>query len=274
MRSNIYDNLERIMSERASAVNVDLISIGLGYTAVRTSDGSCGVSFTYFTRGSNCTVVKHPMEFEGRPASEMLKLIHSDVLIERAAAIALINALNQGASGSMAEDDGSMFERLGIVRGTKCAMVGFFGPVVNRLKEVDAHIELVDESKGLGDQERFYRYLEQEADVLILTSTSLINGSTETVLGRLREDARCIMLGPTTPLVPGAFSHLPVDYLGGISVTDSEGVLRAVRHGKGTPVINRSSRKVLIPVYRNTQPPNSTTAGRESRSGSSETPEK
>lgn len=251
MSATIYDKLEKIFAPRAAELTVDIVSIGLGYTAVRTSDGSCGVSFTYFTRSAaTCTVVKHPMEFEGRSASALLALIHSEDYIERATSIALVNALNRPAAGSMPEDDGTLFERLGIIRGTKCAMVGYFGPVVSSLKETEAYLEVIDESKGVGDQERFYRYLEQEAEVLILTSTSLINGSAESVLGRLREHARCVMLGPTTPLAPEAFSHLPVDFLGGIRVTDSEGVLRAVRHGKGTPNINRCSEKVLIPVHR------------------------
>jgi len=57
------------------------------------------------------------------------------------------------------------------------------------------------------------------------------------------------MIGPTTPLIPEAFSHLPVDYLGGISVSDGVKVQKAVRHGKGTPVINQFSRKVTCPVH-------------------------
>lgn len=242
----IYERIEAAIAEDAAGAVVDTISIGLGYTAVTTTDGRCGVSFTYFTRKSeSCTVVKHPMDFEGAPASEMLPLLYSDKLIERAAGIALVNALNNRRSASLEEDSGSILEKLELQAGSRCAMVGFFGPVVAELNKAQVQLETIDESKGIGETERFYRFLKEEADGLILTSTSLINGTAEEILARLRPGARSIMLGPTTIMLPGVFAKLDVNYLGGISVFDREGVLRAVRHGKGTHSINRCAKKVI-----------------------------
>ena len=243
---NIYKRIEAAIAEEAVGAVVDTISIGLGYTAVTTSDGRCGVSFTYFTRKSDsCTVVKHPMDFEGAPAADMLPLLHSEKLIERAAGIALVNALNNRRSASMEEDSGTILEKLELKAGGRCAMVGFFGPVVSELKKAQVQLETIDESKGIGESERFYRFLKEEADALILTSTSLINGTAEGILAQLRPGARSIMLGPTTIMLPEVFIDLPVGFLGGISVSDTEGVLKAVRHGKGTHSINKFAKKVI-----------------------------
>jgi len=270
MQSELYRNLKDATLERSEGLFIDTISIGLGYTAVTTSDGSCGVSFTYLDKKEGCTVVKDPMDYEGKPVRELLKLLDSEKLVERSAAIALINAVNNPASAELPEDDGTLFAKLGIAKGTRCAMVGYFGPVVAQMEKAGAHLEVIDEGKGMGNAERFFRYMESEAEALILTSTSIINGSTESILGRLRSGARCAMLGPTTPIMPEAFRFLPVDYLGGISVVNPEGVLAAVRHGKGTPAINRHAKKVLCQVH----PPKSTTAGSSSRPGSLDTEEK
>jgi uncharacterized protein (DUF4213/DUF364 family) len=83
------------------------------------------------------------------------------------------------------------------------------------------------------------------AEVLLLTSTSILNDSTEEVLSRLAPGVKVIMLGPSTPLVADAVRHLPVHILAGTVPVDKEAVMRAVRHGAGTPVIHRFSRKVV-----------------------------
>ena len=49
-----------------------------------------------------------------------------------------------------------------------------------------------------------------------------------------------------TPMVIEAFHHLPVRVLAGTVPVNSEGVLKAVRHGEGTPVIHRFSHKAFV----------------------------
>jgi len=73
-----------------------------------------------------------------------------------------------------------------------------------------------------------------------------LNDSTEEVLGRLGPGVKVIMIGPSTPMVARAFSHLPVRVLAGTVPVDQGAVLKAVRHGAGTPVIHRFSRKVCL----------------------------
>lgn len=241
MKESVYARIEKSLLPLAEKTQLKELTIGLGYTAALTEDGDCGVSFTYFTRPSaSCTVVSHPMDVEGKPATELLSLIHSEKLIERASALAMANALNARRSREMERDSGDLSDKLG---GRKYAMVGYFGPVVNQLKKKGIQIVAIDESKGIGDSDAFYRYLEEEAEALILTSTSLINGSTESILERLRPETKTILLGPTTPMIPEAFAALPVDYLGGIAVTDGASVIREIRHGKGTPAIMKHAEK-------------------------------
>jgi hypothetical protein len=49
-------------------------------------------------------------------------------------------------------------------------------------------------------------------------------------------------------MVAEAFLHLPVHALAGTVPVDKDSVLRAIRHGVGTPIIHRFSRKVYMPV--------------------------
>ncbi|NLI34121.1 MAG: hypothetical protein GX422_15265, partial [Deltaproteobacteria bacterium] len=93
-----------------------------------------------------------------------------------------------------------------------------------------------------------YGKLDGWAEVLLLTSTSILNNSTEEVLSRLTPGVKVVMLGPSTPMIVEAFGHLPVHILAGTVPVDKEGILKAVRHGAGTPVIHRFSRKVYAMV--------------------------
>jgi hypothetical protein len=94
--------------------------------------------------------------------------------------------------------------------------------------------------------EDFYKKLKNWADVLFLTSTSILNNSTEEILAKVHAKVKTIMLGPSTPMVAEAFDHLPVHMLAGTVPLDRENVIKAVRHGMGTPVLHRFSRKSFL----------------------------
>ncbi len=245
----LYDTLYKAVYDRAKEVTVDLIHIGISYTAVCTSDGGSGIAFTFLSGSKSCTVVKDPMNYEGQPAEKLLKLLYSSEIVERSVAVALINALNYHRAQAMETDSGTLFNDLHIKEGSRISMVGYFGPVLKQLKEMNISVDILDSNRGLGEKEKFYKTLrDQETEALILTSTSIINKTTEEILGNLPSSTPCVMLGPTTPMIPESFSHLPVDILAGTVPVAIDGVLKAIRHGKGTPVIQKSCRKVYTIV--------------------------
>jgi hypothetical protein len=47
-------------------------------------------------------------------------------------------------------------------------------------------------------------------------------------------------------MVAEAFDHLPVHMLAGTVPLDKENIIKAVRHGMGTPVLHRFSRKSFL----------------------------
>ena len=241
-------NLYRIFADKAREVTVEVVSLGLGYTAVRTSDEGIGVSYTYFSDKRTCMVLNTQTDYEGRPAFLLLEKIKSDNSLERSMALALINALNHKNARVLPEDrrNETMFEKLEIGRNSRIAMVGYFGPLVKNFQERRIALEILDESRGLGRERNFYPKLKNWADVLLLTSTSILNQSTEKILAHVGGNVRTVMLGPSTPMVAAAFEHLPVHMLAGTVPLDIENTLKAVRHGRGTPVLHKFSRKVLL----------------------------
>jgi uncharacterized protein (DUF4213/DUF364 family) len=241
-------NLHDHFYEKAQKVKVECLSVGLRYTAVVTDDGGMGIAYTDVGNGHCRSLNKDYRDYEGKSASELLAQIKSPVPLYRSMGLALVNALNYNEACGLPEDstDRVWMDDFGIGRESRVAMVGFFRPLMKLFKDRGALVEVIDDSHGVGDRSDFYRKLDGWAEVLLLTSTSILNNSTEEVLGRLGPGVKVIMIGPSTPMVGRAFSHLPVRILAGTVPVDKEGVLKAVRHGAGTPVIHRFSRKICL----------------------------
>ena len=237
----LYD----FFAEKGKKVRVELLSLGLGYTAVTTSDGGIGISYTYFDRKTSCSLVRDYCDYEGKPAIELLEKIKSANHIERSMALSLINALNYEKALLLPEDPKNkiLYEEFNVWEGTKVAMVGYFHPLVKILEERKVPLEILDDFHGFGNKESFYEKLGNWADVLFLTSTSILNNTTEEILENVSEKVKTVMLGPSTPMVVEAFEHLPVHMLAGTVPVDKENVLKAIRHGIGTRYIHKYSKK-------------------------------
>jgi uncharacterized protein (DUF4213/DUF364 family) len=244
LNQQLYDQFVR----RASEVNIKMLCLGLGYTAVTLSDGGIGLSYTHFEDKKSCMLLNQHIDYEGQPAVGLLEKIKSDHPLERSMALALVNALNYKAALEYPEDKKNtvMFDKFKIGAGGRVAMVGFIGPLVELLKQKRASVEVLDTSRNMGQKQDFYTQLGSWADVLILTSTSILNNTTEEILQHVSSKVKTVMLGPSTPMVAAAFQHLPVHMLAGTVPIDKENILKAIRHGMGTPVLQKFSRKSFL----------------------------
>ncbi len=240
----LYD----LLATGAQHVGIEILSIGLGYTAVATSDGGIGLAYTLYENKTSCMVLNQLINYEGRPAVELLDKITSANSIERSMALATVNALNYNFALTLPEDKDNriLMETFEIGEGAKVAMVGYFGPLVKIFKQRQARLEILDYSRGLGHKENFYAKLGRWADVLLLTSTSILNQTTEEILEHVHPDVQTVMLGPSTPMIAAAFDHLPVHMLAGTVPLDKEKIFGTIRHGMGTPMLQKFSRKSFL----------------------------
>lgn len=245
--AGIVERLHASLRERAGQVAVERLVIGLGYTAVLLDDGGAGLAYTWRDQASGCSHLRGWSDAEGAPASRLLDLLTAGAGLQRSVGMAAANALNHAAAIQLPEDDGpagSLVRQLDIKAGTRVSMVGFFAPVARVLRELGVELDVVDDAKGMGDQGHFGGRLAEWAEVLILTSTALLGDTADGLLAAASPSTRVALLGPTTPLVPGAFAGTRVELLGGMVPRDVDGVLRTVRHGGGTRDFSRYCRKV------------------------------
>ncbi len=238
--------LESLRDEAERSI-IDEIHLGLGYTAVTLSDGRCGLCGTWIEDKKSCTLFNEPEEFEGGSALVLLKKIFSDDTITRSVVIALANALNYSFAAACRDDNGSLFSDLGLREGKQVAMIGYFGPVVNQLNAAGITVRAYDIGKGVGVEDEFYSWARTEADAMILTATSVINNSTEYVVDKMHaKRIPTVIMGPSTIMIPSIYEHLPITVCAGTVPTDLQGTLKAIRNGKGTPVLHKYARKVYL----------------------------
>ncbi len=239
--STLYQNFEELAKE----ARVRCLSIGLAYTAVRTEPGGVGLANTSLDSKCSCSVLGRDEEFEGKEASELLPGILSANTVRRAIALALINALNYPSIDSLPEDRDNqiLFRELGIESGARVAMIGHFKPLVQKLNRMQVGVELADRGHKIGDSAEVLAGLGERTQALFLSATSIINGTIDGILKYVPVGIPVALLGPSTPISRASFISSPVRVLAGTVPVDFEATFKAVRHGKGTPALQRYGRK-------------------------------
>jgi len=243
----LNDNILRQFKTNAALEAIEEIHLGLGYTAVTLANGNCGLCYTPKEKSGTCTVFKDPMEFEKNPAIILLERIHDEDPIIRCLAIALANALNHSYAMGLPNDDGDIMGDLHLKRGSKIAMIGYFGPIIAQLEKQGVEVRSYDIGKEIGKEKSFYSWAKEHADALILTATSLINNSTEAIFEKLGTTTLpSILMGPSTIASPNLYDHLGITYCAATVATDVPGILKDIRNGRGTPYLHRHSKKVML----------------------------
>ncbi len=103
------------------------------------------------------------------------------------------------------------------------------------------------------DEIRFYAppgktpELVPKADVLVITGTTLINGTLEGILKLARPDTQVVVLGPSASILPHGFFRRGVNILGGDIITDPEDMLDTLAEGgSGYHLYGKSAERVVI----------------------------
>ncbi|MCY1151272.1 MAG: DUF364 domain-containing protein [Sphaerochaetaceae bacterium] len=245
---DIDERLIELFSEKAKENIVDSINIGLGYTAVVLKNKNCGVCCTLINASDNCTVYKCEENFEGQSCYNLLLSLRTyKDNISRAIVIAMINALTQTPSLKNQEDKDTLFEDLKLRKNDKLAMIGYFKPLVKEAQRKSVYVKSYDIGKKIGEEKCFYNFVNEEASALIITATSLINNTFNSICSKIKYLNKPVaIIGPSTIMEPKLYEDTPISILGGTYVDDVDLVLKAIRNGKGTPEIHKHSKKVYI----------------------------
>ena len=242
----IVDELLEIAEPVLGRQRVTRLCVGLRYTAVQLDSGSVGVALNLPEEAyENSAVCTSAGRLTGN-AMEVAALVRNFNAIDLAAGLATINAaLNHDIDAP----EGDLIEGVSIAPTDRVGMVGYFGPLVARLKD---HCRLVvferDRPESWVYPDWAAEQLLGDADVVILSAATLVNKTADHLLSLARTDARVVLAGPTTPLVPEVFARHGVTSLAGMQFVNPEMVMNVIGQAGGTREFSSYARKVLLPL--------------------------
>lgn len=252
--------LDRITVERAV--------IGLFFTGVKLSTGHAGACATPIKTipeavccPSSAMAMPFPGKLRGRPARELMREAFTEHGIRRAVGVATLNALAERCwevrpdpacelrAGVDAFDANEFGER------DLTVVVGAFVPFLKELKRRGRPYLVLEQDPATlkADELPFFRPADAareivpQADVLLVTGTTLLNNTLEDLLGWARPGARVTMVGPTVGLYPDPFLRRGADILGTVRVTKPDPFLDLLAEGgSGYHFFGRSAEKVVL----------------------------
>jgi uncharacterized protein len=234
--NEISHRLHEYMSGRMTGIKVSEVRIGVGYAAVVLDENLSGLAAVLRQDMEfHCGVVAKAGKLSGMPASELLLYLpNGRNAVERALGLAAANAvLSTGAP----QEESDALALMNLSPGDQVTMVGLFRPLVPRIEQSEAKLTILEEKEALPGTLTFKRRGDalKTCTVAIITGTSILNNTLETILNELGNPRWVSILGPSTPVCREIFTGTPVTHLGGSVVLDQPKVLQIVSEGGGTP---------------------------------------
>ena len=114
-------------------------------------------------------------------------------------------------------------------------MVGEFGPILADVRKKTDSIYVFEQDvsgdSSLYPSDAIPQHL-PKCDVVVVTATSLINHTLDTVLSCCRDARQVCLVGPSTPLCPEVLGQYNVHLLAGSVVTEPALILETVQPGR------------------------------------------
>jgi hypothetical protein len=144
---------------------------------------------------------------------------------------------------------GDIFELIDFSRTSKHVMIGYFPPLVEKFRKGGIPVSVFDHSKEFPDvfPAGEMSTLVPEAEKIIMTSTTIFNGSFSKILALKNPSSQLYLLGPSTPLDPDFKQEFGIAGLFGMIFEpyDFE-VLKIIGQGHGTPSFSAKGKKVSL----------------------------
>lgn len=237
---NRYEILKECAKKESKGAKVSDYVMGIGLCAVNFDDGRAGVAYTDRRAIPWGCSLYDDLPKTGIDASEFIDMFDSNDTLMKSLGAAAINAsLNRGEFRTV-----DVMEEVSLTKSDTVGMVGYFDPMVEDIRNRSKKLYIF-EKENMHDTLRPEKMPEivPECDVLLISATTVINGSFDSVVEHARTE-RIVMIGPSTPICEEAFPEVMIF---GATVVVPE-ALRVIARGGGTRNLYRAKagKKVVL----------------------------
>jgi len=220
--------LDAIIAKLPEDVPVRSVLVGAHWTVV--CSRHCGMAATLMSSHPHGhKQVRDVGQLHQKSVHELAELALSTELMEASIGVAAINSLLDVDTSQAVEINASeVLTRLG--RGKNVALVGHF-PFIPQVRPEVGQLWVIEQNpRGDDYPAEAAGNLLPQADIVAITSSSLINHTLDSLLSLCSAQATVMLLGPSTPLSPILFDY-GVNIISGTQVIDEAAVVRTVGQG-------------------------------------------
>ena len=205
------------------------------------ADGSCG--FFYTRLGDNLKQLRDKIDEKkilSTPVLDLAAGYDNDNLVKRSLGLGALNAIAQhvfSRSAGVLQNDIDPLGQLDLDTSHQVGMVGFFKPLVRMLKDQRVRVTVIEKDEGYLDYDGPVDVTLdvgelKHCDRVLITASTLLNDSLDSVLANCAADTRVALIGPTVGCLPDPFFARGIDVVGGSQVADLRDLKKHMEYGE------------------------------------------
>lgn len=264
----VRGQLQTVLGPKWDELVIERVVIGLFFTGVKLNNGVGGLCFTPIKAipeavccPSSARVMPSSGKLQGKKAAEAVEELFTGGPLKKALGIAVLNAFSstywqKGTPETYTIKTGlDPLDGALIPEDAYVVVVGALVPYLKMLKkrgnpfcvlEMDPRTLKPDELSFYAPAEKAPEKVPQ-ADWLIITGTTLVNDTLDSLLSYTKPGARVIVVGPTASMLPDAFFSRGVSSIGSIMVTKPDELLNVLAEaGSGYHFYGKSAERIVI----------------------------
>lgn len=225
------------------------VRIGIFLAAIKLSDGSIGISSTIAPPDSELHCKKEnrdfgdftPNQFTGKKLKDLLETNKKNALIEslKTAALNAVSSKIISNSSFKILENTDPIELVDLNSSKTITLVGAFPSYIRKISQTKNKLfvlELNEETMDIEYQKHYvpaerYRAIIPVSDIVIITGSSLVNNTFDSLLETILPDSEVIITGPSSSFIPNILFEKGIKIIGSVRITDPETALKVVSEG-------------------------------------------
>ncbi|MDR4988838.1 MAG: DUF364 domain-containing protein [Bacteroidales bacterium] len=251
------------LGEQWHEMLISEVRVGPFLTAVKLSDGSAGVSSTLSNTAEHCNKKDRrfgefsPLYFRGRKLTDLFVSAPDNHIVDslRMASLHALSAAFFHRGRHKLHRDTDPIDLIDLEQTKSIVVVGAFQSYIRRILPTKNKLSVLELRKDAltPDQQHLFvpahdaRSVLADADVVILTGMTLLNGTLGELLDMITGEQLVIITGPSGSIVPDVLFQNKIDLIGATLVTKPEVLMDLVGEaGSAYHLFHYCARKITM----------------------------
>lgn len=258
-----YNLLKTKYSDQIANLTISDVRIGVLLTAVLLSDGSCGVSSTVTDNLVHCDKKSRdfgdfsPLKIRGQRVLALLESERKSNLTDTLKT-AVLNAISSkiiSASDYRIIENCDPIDLIDLSSNKTITIVGAFQTYISRISKSENKLYVLELNENVLSEEQKqyfipaaqYKTILPHSDIVIITGLTLVNNTIDDLLDSVSSEAKVIVTGPSSSIIPDILFENKVDIIGATRITDP-GLLFSIvgEAGAGFHLFKYCAQKISI----------------------------